>query len=536
MKRGSERRNRRGFRRMGAAIPCAVVCFCVCNFVRAGDIYWAQSFDDRIQHADSSGANAVTLLSWPQVNGAVGIAVDAIHGKVYWAQTFGNRIATASLDGSGQQTLLEWPELDGPIAIALDIAGGKIYWVQNTGPRIMRANLDGSSAENVVIWPDVNGPVGIAIDSAAGKIYWAQTFGPQIMRANLNGSSIETVLAWPNLNGPVAIAVDPAAQMVYWAQSSGPSIMRTPYSGTNVQTIVPWPDVDGPTAIALDAAGGKVYWAQSYDDRIRRADKNGGSLAETLLSWPVVSGATSLAYAITAGTPANSMSRYVTMAPAPAAQPVAFRVKLVSLMHPSPSNIPQNPAPNFSSFESQVRWVGPPHLCQESETPSTMFSCAEVQCTPEYQSDWASWGNIQLYGNAIVPSSKYALQSIFQGSDINNEAAYSSALTLQTGRWGDVAAPFQGPCTCNSGSAECVVNADCGANGPCNCPALTQPNIQDISAIVDKFKSVPSAPFVARADLVPNIPDNVVNISDVAACVDAFKNIQYVQPGPSTCP
>ncbi|MBI1826718.1 MAG: hypothetical protein HYR83_10090 [Planctomycetes bacterium] len=97
------------------------------------------------------------------------------------------------------------------------------------------------------------------------------------------------------------------------------------------------------------------------------------------------------------------------------------------------------------------------------------------------------------------------------------------------------------PCTnkCSGGANNtlpCFTDAEC-PGGVCaastQCPGgacgvtLTQPNISDVSAIIDKFKSTSGAIGVAFADLVPATPDHRVNISDVAACVDAFKAIAY---------
>ncbi len=39
-------------------------------------MYWAQMFDDRIRKADLNGGNVETLLAWPEVDDAVGIALD----------------------------------------------------------------------------------------------------------------------------------------------------------------------------------------------------------------------------------------------------------------------------------------------------------------------------------------------------------------------------------------------------------------------------------------------------------------------------
>ncbi|MBI3834345.1 MAG: hypothetical protein HY287_08460 [Planctomycetes bacterium] len=196
----------------------------------------------------------------------------------------------------------------------------------------------------------------------------------------------------------------------------------------------------------------------------------------------------------------------------------ALQVTLVSLMHPNPPNLPIYPPPNFSAFEGAIRWVGPVSNCQESETPLTTFKCARLQCSPNYV-DWVaslSGQTLQVSGVEVVPSSAFDIRqfaSSCQGSE-NTCAAVSSALRINTGRWGDILAPFQGPS-----------------------PApLTQPNITDVAAAVDKFKSVPTAIIVARADVNPAVPNERVDIADIANIVDGFKSLAYPFPGPSACP
>ncbi|MBI3836290.1 MAG: right-handed parallel beta-helix repeat-containing protein [Planctomycetes bacterium] len=200
-----------------------------------------------------------------------------------------------------------------------------------------------------------------------------------------------------------------------------------------------------------------------------------------------------------------------------AAADTALQVKLVSLLHPDPPNLPQYPPPNFAAYEGQVRWIWPVSDCPETESPPSTFKCAMLQCTPSYN-DWAgslAGRALHVAGIEVIPSSAYDVRQ-FAASCRGNEGtctAVSSALRVNTGRWGDVAAPFQAPS-----------------------PApLTQPNITDVAACVDKFKAVPAAIIVARADVNPAIPNHVVDIADVANIVDAFKILVYPFPGPAAC-
>ncbi len=59
----------------------------------------------------------------------------------------------------------------------------------------------------------------------------------------------------------------------------------------------------------------------------------------------------------------------------------ALRVKLVSLYHVVPPYTGGDSVP-FTSFEGQVRWVGPPVQYVESTSNATPFYAASLQCDP----------------------------------------------------------------------------------------------------------------------------------------------------------
>jgi len=193
----------------------------------------------------------------------------------------------------------------------------------------------------------------------------------------------------------------------------------------------------------------------------------------------------------------------------------ALRMNMLSLMHPDPPNLPEYPAPDFTASEGHVRYVGPPSDCTESDNPPTTFKCASLQCAP-YYADWGvSLGGqvLRVSGPEIVPSSSYTVDVITQDCLSQNPNCMFTA-GMPTGRWGDVAPPFQAPS-----------------------PApLSQPNIADVAAMVDKFRGLAAAIPVARADVNPAIPDRRVDIADVAADVDAFKGKAYPYSGPANCP
>ena len=194
-------------------------------------------------------------------------------------------------------------------------------------------------------------------------------------------------------------------------------------------------------------------------------------------------------------------SRYLSMdpdVPSNVGLDIAIRVTLQQL-------------DGFGGFNNQVRWVGPPVEYQEGSTPTPTFLGAPLQCTPHYQ-DWTGVELMHVYGDAVVPSSDYQIQTILEECDINNELSFSSVLPVSTGKWGDIITPFEG-----EGS--------------------TQPSIPDILSLVDKWLGNVE-PIKARTQLRPNIPDPTQNvgIAEVLLGVDAWLGVLYPFDGPSVCP
>lgn len=194
-------------------------------------------------------------------------------------------------------------------------------------------------------------------------------------------------------------------------------------------------------------------------------------------------------------------NRYLSIVPGNAAGMTALRVTLTDL-----------PVP-YESSEGLARWVGEPQLLEESATqPEPPFKAAPLVCDPVFR-DWGVEGTIHVYSDAIIPNASYAVQAIFDDCDLSRGCDYSPALSVETARWGDVAAPYFDP------------------ESP-----TSQPNFGDITAIVSKFKDDPGAIRKVFADLSPNSPDAVVNFKDISDDVEAFKGNAYPYPGPSACP
>lgn len=193
-------------------------------------------------------------------------------------------------------------------------------------------------------------------------------------------------------------------------------------------------------------------------------------------------------------------------------QSTAIRYRISSIHHPDPPYA-GGPATDFSSFEGQVRWVGPPVQYVESTSNPTPFWSAVLQCEPHYM-DWSSIGVLHVAGREIVPSSTYEVQIVAEGCELDQESNFSLALTMLTSRWGDVEEPFN----------------------PSN--QSVQPDISDVSALVNKFRGAPGSPIKARSLLAGDPPDPTLDLGfdHISACLDAFRGRPYPYAGPTPCP
>ena len=104
--------------------------------------------------------------------------------------------------------------------------------------------------------------------------------------------------------------------------------------------------------------------------------------------------------------------------------------------------------------------------------------------------------------------------------DTKVEGAYSATLTIINSIWGDVAGPGTG-------------EPDDPPFGP---PDGMVTMTLDVTAALDKFRNLDTAPIQARVDQEPDLPDQLGNISDVMFIYDVF-NLQalYPFPGPVQC-
>ena len=184
-------------------------------------------------------------------------------------------------------------------------------------------------------------------------------------------------------------------------------------------------------------------------------------------------------------------------------------------MGESPAGSGAGNQPDFTGFEGQVRWVGPPNNYPEGSTPTPTFTAAPLQCEPHFM-DWSAIDILHVFGAEIMPNSLYDVRRLHADCEplLNDEANYSTPLTISTGHWGDVASPFAGD-----------------GNG------TVQPDFTDIAAAVAKFTGSVD-PLKSSVQMQPNVPDPAAAISfaDIANVVDAFTGARYPHSGPVACP
>jgi len=192
-------------------------------------------------------------------------------------------------------------------------------------------------------------------------------------------------------------------------------------------------------------------------------------------------------------------SRYLSLRPGTAGRIAAIAVTVEST------------PPAGQQIVGNTYWVGEPVAFVPVPAPGTVFPIASLTCQPTFR-DWSDVDVLHVYGAAVMPSSNYLLQNVYEACQDSATAVASLPLELTTARWADLAPLFNPP------------------------SETTQPDFIDVSAAVDRFRASPNSPDFTYADLDPQVPNQDVNFTDVSRVVDAFRGIPYPWPPPSPCP
>ncbi len=489
---------------------------------------------------------------------------------IVWTDANARRIQRKDVNGSVVQTIAQFSAPQQPLGIHYDPLALKLYYALYVPPdTLQRVNLDGSESENV---STPNEAFGFAINTDTRRLYWINP-GTVLNRAELDGSGVVshtypscclfTIEAFGDelffasggamakgvwradpdgsneqflhtTSQPMDLAYDLVESKLYIGTIN--AVDRMNLDGTGFEIIV---DLQRHAdQIVVDARGRKVYWATQSFKVIQRANLDGSNVEDFVTASDVgnpnfdILGLT-IVYGSSTPHPNSGTGRSlsITVLPDTPAGPTgrtAIRLTMMNLQEPVPANVPENPPPDFSAYEAATcnaggetngcaRWVGKPSTFAESQDIPAQgtFKASRLQCTPFYH-DFASEGLIHVVGAEILPSSIYELQVLSQGCE-GNESACTAVwwpITMTTRRFGDIAALYNPPST------------------------TQQPDVTDLSQLVNKYKNVTGAPSKAIAQLQPNLPElnTDLSVSDIVQCVDAVKSFAYPFSGPCPCP
>lgn len=159
--------------------------------VAGGRMYWTHDNGiSRVMRAKLNGTSAAIInntLGQPSY-----ISLDTAAGHLYLTEFTSGRVSRMNLDGTGVTTLTTGPA--GAVGSALDLLHGKVYWTGGaSNDWIKRANLDGSNVETIVA--GLNAPQDIAYDADSDRIYWIDALNVVVQRADPDGSNMETIVS-----------------------------------------------------------------------------------------------------------------------------------------------------------------------------------------------------------------------------------------------------------------------------------------------------------------------------------------------------
>ncbi len=261
----------------------------------AGNVYVADSGNNRIQKFDSSGTY---LTQWGtsgtgngQFNSPFGVAVDT-QGNVYVVDTGNYRIQKFNSSGG---YLTQWGSLgtgngqfNSPAKVAAD-SSGNIYVADSGNNRIQKFDSSGTYLAQWGSLGNGNGqfasPSGVAVD-ASDNVFVTDINNHRIQKFNSSGVYLTQWGTSGNGNGqfdgPFGVAVDTPGN-IYVADSGNNRIQKFDSGGTYLTQWVSLGtgngEFDHPAEVAVDTSG-NVYVADSGNNRIQKFDSGGTYLAQ----------------------------------------------------------------------------------------------------------------------------------------------------------------------------------------------------------------------------------------------------------------
>ena len=203
----------------------------------------------------------------------------------------------------------------------------------------------------------------------------------------------------------------------------------------------------------------------------------------------------------------TAKNRFLSMVPANLGVFTAIRVILTGLPE------------EFAALTGTEMWVGAPFPVNRfpgnNGPDEPNFMVARLGCQPSFQ-DWGAIGEIQVFGDAVVPGASYLVQAVIATCFNAGISQFSAPFVVETSLWGDLV----GDCT----------------STPCSPPEGIINITTDLVAQLDSFSDLPGSVNKFRADIEPRVPDFLINITDIVATQNAFSGFAYPFEGPTGCP
>lgn len=194
-----------------------------------------------------------------------------VWGQVFWAAggAGADRIERGNPDGSGQTTL--WnsgnPSGNNPWGVVHEGSSNQVFWTDNISRQIQRINADGTGLTTLFTHPVA--PFSLTLDSSLSQLYFVA--GSAIVRSDFAGAATTFVTISPTNTW---LALDANSRFLYWTESSAGFIRRANLDGsTTVENVVSLAYTGTPQARGLALSGdGGLYWVDAFTDFLYRVD------------------------------------------------------------------------------------------------------------------------------------------------------------------------------------------------------------------------------------------------------------------------
>ena len=200
-------------------------------------------------------------------------------------------------------------------------------------------------------------------------------------------------------------------------------------------------------------------------------------------------------------------NRYLTFSPNPGTGMTGYRLDLIASFA-------------YPGSVGTVGWVGTPVEQGCPGNCSGIFVSRVVDEASAHFSD--SWPAVLHLGDCeVIPASAYELRGMLQGANPGDPQSYSQPLEVGTvppplpREWADVAGAF-------------LFGVWAGPDGVTN--------FNDVSAALQAFQGLASAPPIVWVDVHSEVPNYVANFADVFEIIRAFQGIPYPFSDPALCP